>query len=360
VAAELARLQRAAGHDVFAFSIAPGPEGPIAAVFRSRGVFSETIAKRARVDPTLSVRLATHLRRHRVNVVHTHNPHALVYGAPAARLAGAVAIHSKHGMNPDTPRRQWLRRTAARLVDAFVAVTPTLARKAIEQRDCESSRLHVISNGIDVARFAPSPHRRRKVREELRIPDDVWVIGTVGRLSPEKDQALLIDAMGPLLSERRRLVIVGDGAEQDALRKRIASLPGSPYVIVLGERDDIESILCAFDAFAMTSRTEGLPLVLLEAMATGLPVVSTTVGGVPDLVKHRVTGLLVRAGDRAQLTRDLELLSSDSVLSSKLGEAGRRDVLERHSVERMAHDYAALYENTLRHGGRFMKPAWLT
>ncbi|HWW83493.1 MAG TPA: glycosyltransferase [Vicinamibacterales bacterium] len=360
VAADLARLQRAAGHEVFAISIAPGPEGLTAATFRATGVLPETIAKRRRVDPSLPLRLAAHLGRHGVHVVHTHNPHALIYGAPAAWFAGAVVIHSKHGMNPDRQRRLWLRRAAAKLVDAYVAVSPSLAKKAIEQGDCESSRLHVIPNGIDVVRFAPSHRERRKIRDELGIPNDAWVVGTVGRLAPEKDQALLIDAMAPLLGEGRRLVIVGDGAERDALRTRIATIPGGRYVHMLGEREDVESILAAFDAFALTSRTEGLPLVLLEAMATGLPVLSTAVGGIPDLLAHGVTGFLSRAGDHAALTCRLASLSMDGSLSRQIGEAGRTAILQRYSVDRMAREYGVLYERTLRNNHRLRKPFSMT
>jgi glycosyltransferase involved in cell wall biosynthesis len=354
VAADLARLQCAAGHEVLAISIAPGPEGATAAAFRATGVLPETIAKRPRVDPSLPVRLAAHFRRHRVDVVHTHNPHALIYGAPAGWFAGAVVVHSKHGMNPDRPRRLWLRRASAKLVDAYVAVSPSLAQKALEQRDCESSRLHVIANGIDIVRFAPSQGGRRKIRDELGIPADAWVVGTVGRLAPEKDQALLIDAMAPLLSEDRRLVIVGDGAERDALRARIARIPGGGFVHMLGQRADVDSILAALDAFALTSRTEGLPLVLLEAMATGLPVLSTAVGGIPDLLEEGVTGFLSPAGDRAPLTWQLASLSTDGSLARRVGEAGRQAILQRYSVDRMAKEYGLLYERTLRDSRRLL------
>jgi glycosyltransferase involved in cell wall biosynthesis len=347
VAVDLARLQRVAGHEVMAISIAPGPEGPVSGAFRAAGVAVQTVAKRPRIDPSLPVRLAACLRRHRVDVVHTHNPHALIYGAPAAWLAGAVVVHSKHGMNPDRQRRLWLRRAAATLVDAYVTVTPTLAKKALEQGDCDPARLHVVPNGIDVVRFAPDPVRRGAIREELGIPADAWVVGTVGRLAPEKDQALLVDAMAPLLSARRRLVIVGDGAEGDALRARIAGIPGREYVHMLGERKDVESILASLDAFALTSRTEGLPLVLLEAMATGLPVLSTAVGGIPDLLEDGVTGFLVPAGQRAPLTDRLASLSTDGSLSRRVGAAGRQEALQRHAVDRMAKEYEALYERSL-------------
>ncbi|HTM46915.1 MAG TPA: glycosyltransferase, partial [Polyangiaceae bacterium] len=292
VATDLARLQQQAGHTVMAISVAPLPEGPCAAIFRSSGVRAITIAKRFRLDPILPVCISLFLKRNHVTVVHTHNPHALIYGAPAARLAGAVAIHSRHGMNPDRPRRLWLRRTIARLCDSYVAVTPSLATVAVENGDCLAARLRIISNGIDVTRFSPNQQARSEMRRSLGIAETAWVVGTVGRLAPEKNQALLIDAMAPLLGPDRELVIVGDGPERKALERRIAALPQRRHVHLLGARDDVEHILPAFDAFALTSHTEGLPLVVLEAMATGLPVISTAVGGIPDIIQHGVTGLL--------------------------------------------------------------------
>jgi glycosyltransferase involved in cell wall biosynthesis len=348
VALDLARTQVEAGHEVLAISLARPPEGPCAALFRDAGVRAETVAKRWRVDPSLPIRLGRHLARAGVSVVHTHNPHALIYGAPAAFVAGAVAIHTKHGMNPDTPRRVWLRRTAGKLARAHVAVTPALARVALKSGDCDGTRLHVVPNGVDLTRFKPSRRARAQARLELGIPRDAWVVGTVGRLSPEKDQALLVDAMANQLGEHRQLVLVGDGPERAALAARVAATGRSRYVHMTGARSDVQNLLAAFDAFALTSRTEGLPLVLLEAMAMGLPVISTAVGGIPDLVEHRVTGFLLPPGDVARLSRQLASLSTDFSLSRQIGQAGRRAVLERYSLARMASDYEALYESLVR------------
>src|SRR5258708_9177090 len=216
VALDLARTQHAHGDQVLVVSIAPGPEGPIGRELREAGVRTETLAKRSNFDPSLPLRLAVLLKRESAEIVHTHNPQALIYGALAGRLAGARVVHTKHGINPDRPRRVWLRRAAARLVDAYVVVTPALAR--IATHDCDPNRVHVVANGIDTSSFTPRPDTRSDVRRELGLPENAWVVGTVGRLAPEKDQALLVRAMAPLLSDRRRLVIVGDGPERDALR----------------------------------------------------------------------------------------------------------------------------------------------
>ncbi|HEY2405108.1 MAG TPA: glycosyltransferase [Polyangiaceae bacterium] len=343
VALELATLQRAAGHRVLAVSIAASSEGANANAFRAAGVSVQTVAKGPRFDPSLPLRLAHRFARQGVDVVHTHNPHALIYGAPAARLVRAVAVHTKHGMNPDTARRMWLRRAATRFVQAYVAVTAELGRVALEKRECAPERLCVISNGIDAARFAPNPLARQRTRRELGIPENAWVVGTVGRLSPEKDQKLLIDAMTPLLDSERQLLIVGDGPERESLSLRVAATWKAHFVHMTGARKDPENLLAACDAFALTSRSEGLPLVILEAMAMRLPIVSTAVGGVPDVVAPGVTGILVAAGDRAELTRQLDWLASHASEALAMADVARQAVLDRYTIQHMANDYEALY-----------------
>jgi glycosyltransferase involved in cell wall biosynthesis len=345
VALDLAKAQRAQGDEVLVVSIAPPPEGPIGRELREAGVRTETVAKRPNLDPSLPIRLAMLLAREGADIVHTHNPQALIYGALAGRLAGARVVHTKHGINPDRARRVWLRRAAARLVDAYVVVTPALAR--IATRECAPNRVHVVANGIDTSTFKPRRGARSHSRRELGLPEDAWVVGTVGRLAPEKDQALLVMAMLPLLSERRRLVIVGDGPERDALRAAIREANAERHVLMTGARSDVPLLLSAFDAFALPSRTEGLPLGLLEAMACELPVVATWVGGVPDLVVPGVTGLLVPPTDALALRSALLALVESPFLARRMGSEGRRHVLARHSVNAMAKAYGQLYQAAL-------------
>jgi glycosyltransferase involved in cell wall biosynthesis len=351
VALDLAKLQRAAGHRVRVLSLAEPPDGPMAERFRAVGAVTETVPKRGpSFDPTLALRVAQSLTKAGADIVHTHNPQALVYGAPAATLAGKRSVHTKHGVNPDSNRRMWLRRVASSMVDAYVAVTPTLARVAVERHECDPTQLHVISNGIDTARFAPNPAARERLRSELGIPEGAWVLGTVGRLSPEKNQGLLIDAMAPILDPRRHLVIVGDGPDRGALLERARATLRPELIHFTGARDDVEALLAGFDAFALTSESEGLPLVVLEAMAVGLPVVATAVGGVPDVIERGRTGFLVPASDRIALMKELLLLTTRAHATEEVAAAGRRMVLERHSTEHMARDYEQLYRRILRPG----------
>ena len=347
VALDLASWQRKRGHRVIAISIAPEPEGPLAELFRAAGVRAETMPKYSGLDASLPVRLAALLGGESIDVVHTHNPHAMIYGAPAASLVRAKSVHTKHGMNPDAARRLWLRRTAATLVDAYVAVTPALAKVAAERAECDPTRIHVIPNGIDVARFAPNAEGRARVRQELGIPGDSWLVGSVGRLAPEKDQALLIRAMAPLLDERRQLVIVGEGPERAALERARSETWRAEYCHLVSSRSDVAPYLAAMDAFVLSSGTEGLPLGLLEAMATGVPVVSTSVGGIPDLIDSGKNGMLVASGDEKALLRELVTLAGQPTAGLRLGQAGRETVLARYSLSRMAERYEELYEQVM-------------
>jgi glycosyltransferase involved in cell wall biosynthesis len=219
---------------------------------------------------------------------------------------------------------------------------------AVERHECDSAQLHVISNGIDTTRFAPNPGARRRLRQELGIPENAWVLGTVGRLAPEKNQGLLIDAVAPILDPRRHLVIVGDGPDREALQARARDTFRSELIHFTGARGDVEALLACFDAFALTSESEGLPLVVLEAMAVGLPVVATAVGGVPDVIEPGRTGILVPASDRIALMKELLLLTTHPETTELVAAAGRRMVLERHSTAHMARDYEDLYRRILR------------
>jgi glycosyltransferase involved in cell wall biosynthesis len=349
VALDLATAQHARGHQVLAISLSDAPDVSLADSFRAAGIRTECVAKHGgSVDPTLAVRVSKHLRSGGVELVHTHNPQALVYGSPAAALAGAACVHSKHGVNPDPSRRMWLRRAASKIVDAYVAVTPSLARIATAAHECDPTQLHVIPNGIDTQRFSLDLEARRRIRAELGIPENAWVVGTVGRLAPEKNQALLIDAISPMLDPRRHLVVVGEGPERDELERRAQATWRPELVHFTGARSDVSALLSAFDVFALTSRSEGLPLVLLEAMAMGLPVLSTAVGGIPDLIEHGVTGFLVDPADEGGLMTQLIWLSSRPQSALDVANSGRRLVLERHSTEHMARDYEDLYFRVLR------------
>ena len=343
MALELAGGQVNAGNSVMVVSLAPPPDGPLADAFRARGIDVQRVAKRPGFDVTLPLRLAALFRGRHVGVVHTHNRQPLIYGAPAGKLAGAKVVHTRHGPGRGTRLLRWLWRGSGRLVDAYVAVSPELAELARELGDCADGKLKVIENGIDLQTFGGAAGERAAARAELGIPADAWVVGSVGRLAIEKDYPLLVRAAAPLLGPGGRLLMVGDGGEAAAIRTEIEARGVTPFAIMAGARHDVPRLLAAMDAFALSSRIEGLPLCALEAMAAGLPVVATAVGGLPGLIEDAVTGLLVPPGDEQALGRALAALRDDPARARAIGERGCAHVRRLYASDAMVRRYLDLY-----------------
>lgn len=341
MALDLAIGQKSRGHEVSVISLAPPPDGAMAAEFTEAGIAVDRVAKYGGVDPTLVPRLARALRRHRADIVHTHNPLPLIYGAPAARLVGAAAIHTKHGMNPGGKGIRLLRRAAARLVHAFVAVSDTTAEQARAQHDSPPAKLHTIPNGIRLERYAPDAEARVAARVELGL-GDAWVVGTVGRLDASKNQAMLVRAMAPILSSRVRLVIIGEGDARPEVEAAVRALAEPRWVVLTGRRMDVPKLVHAFDVFALSSKSEGLPLVVPEAMAAGLPIVTTGVGGLPSVVDDQTTGLVVPVDEHA-FAAALATLEADRERARAMGAKARLVALARFSSNRMVDDYLVLY-----------------
>jgi len=346
VALDLAIGQKARGHEVSVISLAPPPDGAMAAEFAAAGIAVGRVEKRGGLDPTLVPRLAHALRQRRAEIVHTHNPLPLIYGAVAARLVRAAAVHTKHGKNPGGRGQRLLRRTAARFAHAFVAVSDTTAEQARAQHDTAPQKLHTIPNGIRLERYAPDAEARAAARVELGL-GDAWVVGTVGRLDAMKNQAMLVRAMAPLLSSRVRLVIIGEGDARPEVLAAVEALAEPRWVVMTGRRMDVPKLVHAFDVFALSSKTEGLPLVVPEAMAAGLPIVTTDVGGLPSVVDDQVTGLVVPVDEQA-LARALAALEADRDRARAMGARGRSVALARFSYDRMVDAYLDLYAQVRR------------
>lgn len=353
MALDLATGQVRAGYRVTALSLAPPPDGPLAAEFRAVGAAVERVARpRPGVDPVLLVRLARWLRRNGVDLAHTHNRMALIYGAPAAKLARASVVHTKHGYNPRGGTRLWAGKLAGLCVDAFVAVSSETAEFARRRSEVDERRLSVIPNGVELTRFRPEPAARERVRAELGIREETFVAGTVGRTAVEKNQALLLRAVAPLLGPGAHLIVAGDGPLLSALSELSRALGVAPFVHLLGARRDVPDVLNALDAFVLSSTIEGLPLVILEAMATGLPVISTSIGGIPNVIEEGVTGFLVPVGDEERLRARVAELRADPGLRHALGSRARSDAVTRFSAQRMGRDYIDLYERLLARRSR--------
>lgn len=342
--ARIVRALHQRGHDVHVVTLSEGRalaselgDVPIHQV-HFRGANMERFG----FDPFLHARLYRLFEEIRPNVIHTHNTAPLAYAAPAARLARiSKVVHTKHGNFKYSPRALPIVRFATRFVSDFVAVSDETARAAEKNERPRPKALHVIENGIPLDSFKRDAVARIAVRDELGLPHDAVVVGTVGRLVGEKDYPLLVRAMKPLLSERVRLVFVGEGKARAEIEKAIDP-EVRKFVVLAGARRDVPRVLASFDVFAMSSRTEGLPLALPEAMTATLPVVATAVGGVPGIVPAQ-TGFLVPHGDPEALRAPIARLIEDRDLRDRMGEAARAYALGRFSEDRMIAQYLDVY-----------------
>ena len=313
-------------------------------------------------------RLWKALRKLKPDLVHTYNFGALDV-APIARIAGARrTVHGERGRDASDPRgesRKYrrLRRWMAPFIDRYLAVSKDLHDWLIDKVGIDSSRVVWIPNGIDVDSFVVAP-AKKETRPLLGsfAPHDTILIGTVGRLDPVKDQAGLLSAFNllceslPEVSERLRMVVVGEGPQRAVLEAQIADLGLAAQVCLLGNRDDVPALLSEFDIFVLSSIAEGMPGVVLEAMAAGLPVVATEVGGVGEVVAPGITGLLVPAGNPAALAGALANYVAHEDLRIQHGGAGRRRVEARFKVNDMVSAYAALYDELLDQRASAVRP----
>ena len=265
--------------------------GRLGEQLRDDGFSVYHLKRRSGLNIRSSNRLASLLRRERVDVIHAHQFGPFFYGATARLLANRPGlVMTEHGRSfPDPPRRTHFlfNRTVLRRGDRIIAVGEDVRRALIENEGFPPGRVEVVYNGVDTSSFEESARHRESVRREIGVGAEDFVLMQVARLDPIKDHATAVRAVGRV-AERRgdvRLVIVGDGAEAGPIDELIRGLGLEDRVLRLGTRTDVPRLLGAADAVLLTSRSEGIPLTLIEGMAAGLPVVATRVGGVPEVVR---------------------------------------------------------------------------
>ena len=302
--------------------------------------------------------------RERPDVVHTHTAKAGALGRAAAGLYNAtrgrsrraIVVHTFHGHVLDgyfRPAANMAIRTAERvlatLTDRIVAIAPGQRDELVERfRIASASKVDVVRLGLDLSRLLAVDESSPDLRGELSIGAGQLVIGYVGRLVPIKSVDTLLRAFAGVRREQKpRLVIVGEGPERAALESLAAGLGIADRVSFTGWRQDLEAVYRTFDITAVSSRNEGTPVALIEAMAAGRAVVATRVGGVPDVVTDESVGLLVEPGDAGALSAALESLGGDPAARRRMGAAARRSVASRYSVDRLVADLDRLYRQGL-------------
>jgi glycosyltransferase involved in cell wall biosynthesis len=292
--------------------------------------------------------VASELDRLKADVVLCHGYKANILGRPAARRRGIPAVAVSRGWTAESWRvcfYEWLDRMHLRFMDRVIAVSQAQAEKV---RACgvNDARINVIPNSIDPERFAdPDPRYRTRMERYFRHGVSL-VIGAAGRFSPEKGFDVLIQAAATVMEACPEVgfVLFGDGPEKANLQARISMLGLNGAVVMAGFRGDLDRYLPQLDLFVLSSHTEGMPNVVLEACAAGVPVVATAVGGTPEVIDDESSGWLVQPGDPAQLAqRILDAVECPERMRD-VAFNGRQKVLEEFSFDAQADQYLELLE----------------
>ncbi|MGI8535471.1 MAG: glycosyltransferase [Mycobacteriales bacterium] len=313
-----------------------GAEGSLHEQARDRGVELLIVPELVRqVSPRLDLAVVPALtaafQRLGADVAHTNSSKAGIVGRLAARRAGVRrVVHTVHGWPFHDQQRApvasvWktLERRAAPLADRLVVVAETDRDKGLAAGIGHPEQYVTVRSGLELDRYGRAADVRTQVRSELGLSPDARVIGAVNRLSPQKDPCTLVRAAAQALRQRHdaRLLIVGDGPLRAEVEALVVELGIGDQVVLTGLRHDVPRLLAAMDVFVSASRWEGLPRTVLQAMATGVPVVATDADGVVDVVVNECTGLLVQRSSPDLLAAAILRLLDDSALATRLSAA---------------------------------------
>jgi sugar transferase (PEP-CTERM/EpsH1 system associated) len=304
-------------------------------------------------------RLAQLFRKLQPAVVHTRNLAALECALPAWWAGVPVRVHGEHGrdvedMHGTSRKYQWLRRAYKPWVTHYVALSRDLAGYLSEHVHVPADRLSQVYNGVDTQRFRPADGLRPPIAGCPFDPQAHWLVGTVGRMQQVKDQPNLARAFvrlmaeQPALRERVRLVMLGAGPLRDEVQRIVDEANLGALCWLPGERSDVADVMQGLSCFALPSLAEGISNTILEAMASGLPVVATHVGGNAELVEEGSTGLIVPPADAQALAAAIGRLASDPRQAAEMGRAGRTRAVGQFSLEAMVARYQGIYDQQLR------------
>jgi L-malate glycosyltransferase len=324
--------------------------GALGAQLRAEGVSVVTLGRRPGLDPGLAWRFARELRRRRIEVIHAHQYTPFFYAACANALTAFSArlIFTEHGRHyPDivSGRRRLLNRLVFRhLADDINAVCQFSARSLAQADGFVGRSIPVIANGVDVARYQ-AVHDRDAIRDRLGLARGRQYVLHIARFHPVKDHRLLVEsfAMVAAVHSEADLLLVGDGPLRPEIEQQVGALGLSSRVRFLGIRPDVPDLLAIADVFALPSLSEAASLTLMEAMASGLPVVVTDVGGNPELVTHGVEGLLIPRRDARAGAEALRTLLSDPSLRARMGQEAAARARSLYRLDTTIQRYGELY-----------------
>ncbi len=330
--------------------------GALGHELQKSGVEVRDLGRRPGLDLRLPGRLARAARERSLELLHAHQYTPFFYSAlarlwPGVRRKLILTEHGRHFPDRVSRRRRWTNRwLLQRQADAITGCSDFSRRGLAERDGFAAERIELIPNGVDVGRYATG--ERSELRSELGLDPGRVLVACVARFHPVKDHETLLRAFARVAAERDDvdLLLAGDGPLGERLRELTAALGLTGRVEFLGVRDDVPELLQAVDIFCMTSLSEAASLTVLEAMAAGLAIVVTAVGGNPELVRDRREGLLAPRGDDAAIARALLELCADPDGAARMGAAARHRAQEGFTLERTVDAYLELYRRVLSEG----------
>ncbi len=341
-------------------------EGDMAYLAEEKGVKPIVIHNLGREISVLKdlkafLKLVSIMYRERPDIVHTHTAKAGTLGRIAAICTGVpVRFHTFHGHVFDgyfSPRKAkaflLIERFLALFTDRVITVSESVKNEIVNKlKVTDDSKCVIVPLGFDLDTFLKSGEKKGLFRKKIGTDDETLLIGIVGRLVPIKNHAMFLDVACKVKDRVKKMkikfIIVGDGELKGQLKKRAADMGLEEEVLFTGWVEDLASVYADLDVVTLTSLNEGTPVSLIEAMACGKPVMATNVGGVRDLVKEEMNGLLVKSGDVGAFADKLISLLESPDRREHLGENGRRSVIDKYSKERLVGDIESLYRDLMR------------
>lgn len=303
-------------------------------------------------DLKLYFRLWSIFVKKKIDIVHCRGWATMMEGIISARLARVpVIIYGFHGKTYEDIQEEKRRRVIAqkillKLTDGIITLIDNMKNDLCSSLSIPGEKVEIIKNGVDLTKFGKGD---RRLRQGFNVGDDEYVVGVVGRIDPVKNYAAVIEAFHIVSSKYKniKMIIVGEGPDFKDIEAKIEGMGLSGSILMLGSRDDVYNLLQCFDVFIQPSFYEGLSNTILEAMATGLPVIASRVGGNPDVIKEDENGLLFSPGDVDGLANAIEKMYLNKELRENMASANKAKIVNEFSLEKMVAQYERYYQKLL-------------
>jgi len=323
------------------------PHIELAEVAESHNLETKIFKCAGQLDLRTVFAIRNFIKQQNIDIIHSHGYKANFYSLLATSFKNVNLVATCHPWIKTSfavKLYSWLDKSLLKKSNHVVAISEEIKDEVLES-GLARKKISVIENGIDVSRFL-NKYDRNEIFKEFDIEPDKKIIGTIGRLSKEKGQSNFIDAAKALIEKFDNLVfmIVGDGPLRDELRAHVSNLGLQDNFIFTGVSENIPKVFALLDIFVLPSLTEGLPMVLLEAMAAKKPIVATAVGAIPRLISDKRSGCLVKPKDTDGIIKAVEFMLNNTDDKTKIAQRGYEIVCTKYSSDEMAKKYIRIFD----------------